>query len=73
MRDFRAINSTAVWGRELCYVSENEGFRFFEIWSILGPTTTTQRDTLSENVIFPSAFEWSLQRVLEYMTYSHFC
>ena len=28
MRDVRAINLTAVSGRELCYVSENEGIRF---------------------------------------------
>lgn len=32
MRDVRTINLTAVWGRELCYVSGNEGFRFLEIW-----------------------------------------
>ena len=30
MRDVRTINSTAIWGRELCYVSENEGFRFLK-------------------------------------------
>ena len=30
MWDVRTINLTAVWGRELCYVSENEGFRFLK-------------------------------------------
>ena len=34
MRDGRAINWTAVSGRELCYVSEKEGFL---IWAHFGP------------------------------------
>ena len=47
MRDVRAINLTAVSGRELCYVSENEGFRFWEIWVYFGPhddDATRRRD-----------------------------
>ena len=30
MREVRTINLVAVRGRELCYVSENEGFRFLK-------------------------------------------
>ena len=41
MREVCEIHLTAVRGRKLCCVSENEGFHFLEIWVHFGPDEIT--------------------------------
>ena len=50
MREVRAINMTAVRGRELCYVSEKEVFRFFRN---LGPFWARRRQCVATNLGLP--------------------